>query len=233
MQCLGLWHHLVLLFAARQIFVGYMDCRILHDERSLGAIAGVRKRDFHPVPLYVVPFLRLLRCLEQVHVFPSRDGNLSINVLGYELKDNVNGDASSPAEGILPSRMRIDRSKNPMVAEGATLAQLGEDAGVCRVGDKSVATREAWRPNGELFEYAASVQAGEWKGNPMHPPPGPMVGTRLRCLAPSCAAVLNRVSLGGVCCLAIFLLCWSFSLLTRACALTDRGREVSRVYRQS
>lgn len=101
----------------------------------------------------------------QVHVFPSRDGNLSINVLGYEDGD---GHGLSPAEGTLPSAP-------PTRGAGRASGAAAKDGGSGDGGNETVIQR-ALRPSGELLEYAASLQAGEWLGDPMHPPPGPMVG---------------------------------------------------------
>lgn len=80
-------------------------------------------------------------------MFPSRDGNLAINVVGYETLEDVNGSASSFARAVPPTAPRQSKSRRAAAVQ----------------------------PSGELLEYAASIQAGEWLGDSNHPASGPMV----------------------------------------------------------
>lgn len=112
----------------------------------------------------------------QVHVFPSRDGNLAIHVFGY-----VNQAGNIPqaaAEAIPPSDTQASQARR--TAAVSLVTGSGRGGSVSGGGGGGVAESAAGglpRPTSELLEYAASVQAGEWEGNAAHPPPGPMVSS--------------------------------------------------------
>lgn len=112
-------------------------------------------------------------------MFPSRDGNLAINVFAYvQQPDAPNDGLGSPTDSIPPSDTQAKKARRA-AAVAAVVEASTEDSGGQRGG---LATRgpmaEAVVSSSELLEYAASIQAGEWIGDASHPPPDPMVNHR-------------------------------------------------------
>ncbi|CAM9860894.1 unnamed protein product [Ascophyllum nodosum] len=104
--------------------------------------------------------------LQRVHMFPSRDGNLAINVFGYVQQPGAPEDGFSHADGVLPEDTEAKKARRA-AAVAAVVAADGS-------GDGRGPVSEAVVSSSELLEYAASIQAGEWTGDASHAAPDPM-----------------------------------------------------------
>ena len=104
-------------------------------------------------------------------MFPSRDGNLAINVFGYVQQPGAPEDGFSHADGVLPEDTEAKKARRA-AAVAAVVAADGS-------GDGRGPVSEAVVSSSELLEYAASIQAGEWTGDASHAAPDPMVNEKM------------------------------------------------------